>query len=91
MVSRRWIRLGDVGSPASAPEFQELQRATAQAQSPIPWWQWFPADVPASLMPMDFTSAALETVRYQPVVPTNPHVLRPQAAAAGYLSSTSHP
>jgi hypothetical protein len=90
-AGRRWIRLGDVGSPATVPEFQELQRASVQAQSPIPWWQWFPADIPASLLPIDFTSSGQETVRYASVAPVPPDVLRQQAAAAGYLPLASLP
>jgi hypothetical protein len=90
-VPRRWIRLADVGAPATLPEFQQLQRATVQAQSPIPWWQWFPADIPASLIPVDFTSTGIETVRYEPVIPLTQDALRQQAAEAGYHTMTSHP
>ena len=86
---RRWARLGDVGSPAAAPEREDLERGMVVAQSPIPWWQCFPFDIGASVVPVDITSYDREVVAYRAVPPTTAEALRQQAEAAGYLAPRS--
>jgi len=85
-VGRRWIRLGDVGSPASVPECEILERSSFTVSSPIPWWQCFPCDIGPSFVPTDIPSHAVMTVTYAPVAPYDLARLQAEAAGAGYLT-----
>jgi hypothetical protein len=81
----RWTQLGNVGSPREAAAWQVLERAQATVQSPRPWWDHFPCDLPASYLPVDFPAHAVGTLAYRPVLPHDPAALRAEAAAAGYV------
>jgi len=85
-VGRRWIRLGDVGSPATVPEAEVLERASGTIASPIPWWHTFPCDIAPSFVPMDIPSHAEMTITYVPVAPYDLARLRAEAAGSGYLT-----
>lgn len=85
-LGRRWVRLGDVGSPAGVPESEVLERASFTVCSPFPWWQHFPFDIAPSFVPTDIPSHAEMTVTYAPVAASDLARLRAEADGAGYLN-----
>lgn len=86
-AERRWTSLTDIGSPGPLLTEETLERAQVHARSPEPWWQWFPLDLGASLVPIDLTAHDRQVASYRPVPRRTPEDLRQDAAMAGFLTA----
>jgi hypothetical protein len=61
-----------------------LYRVETRATTPLRWWQRFPCDIVADLMPMDFTARTSAEVVTTPVLPMTPEALNAAACCDGY-------
>ena len=61
-----------------------LVRAEQRVLSPLPWWQWFPMDLPMDMMPVTWTVATAAVVVPQRVVERSTAQLIEEAREHGY-------
>jgi hypothetical protein len=69
---------------------QELRRGDVLVQTPLPWWQRFPADLATDFFPIDAVATTRADVAFIPVSDERREAdLTAEAAAAGFPSSPS--
>jgi hypothetical protein len=69
-------------------------RAELRVRSPTPWWQRFPCDIVADLMPIHAIARTQGTLAYRLITPqdrtTTPEALASEALAHGYAHPHIH-
>jgi hypothetical protein len=61
-----------------------IHRGEARITTPLPWWQRFPADIGADLLPIDAHVSVASMMTLAPVEPIDRQRLVQQAAQDGY-------
>ncbi len=73
-----------VASAAGRMGEDDFARATARVATPKPWWQRFPCDFVADLIPVTYTCRAVTTLTVRPLVAKRAEDLYAEASAAGF-------
>ena len=63
-----------------------IARYETEVTTPLPWWQRFPCDLVADLVPVDLTVVAEAHIAVVPITPRTRDDLDREAAAAGYAT-----
>ncbi len=84
----------DLAITAWAVDQEHVLRSDLHVRSPTPWWQRFPCDIVADLLPMRFTARTQVTLAYRLITPndtaTTPEALTTEALAHGYAHQHIH-
>ncbi len=73
-----------VASAAGRMGEDDFARGVARVATPKPWWQRFPCDFAADLIPVTYTCRATTTLTIRPLVAKRVEDLHAEASAAGF-------